>query len=87
MEGPGHYLDTLAERIFTLDSLAGCVAGGTRTMSKPVKNTKRKAKGKLLSAKELGILAEKLAATQDPAQSKRLCKRITAGFYGTKPPE
>jgi len=39
-------------------------------------------KGNRLSPEELGLLAKKLAATEDPAEAARLKERITRGFYG-----
>ncbi|MCE9520071.1 MAG: hypothetical protein K8R87_11040 [Verrucomicrobia bacterium] len=37
-----------------------------------------------LSADELEVLAEKLAATDDRAEAARLKEELTIGFYGTK---
>lgn len=39
-------------------------------------------KGNLLTPKELGFLARKLAATSDPVEAARLREQITRGFYG-----
>jgi len=36
----------------------------------------------LLSPKELGLLAKKLAMAKDPAEAARLKERLTRGFYG-----
>jgi hypothetical protein len=36
----------------------------------------------LLSAKELGLLAKKLAATKDAKEAAQLKERIARGFYG-----
>lgn len=36
----------------------------------------------LLSPKELGLLARKLAAAKDPAEAAQLKERIARGFYG-----
>jgi hypothetical protein len=37
---------------------------------------------RVLSPRELGILAKKLAAARDPVQATRLKERITRAFYG-----
>jgi len=39
-------------------------------------------KGHRLSPEELGLLAKKLAADDDPKEAARLRQRITRGFYG-----
>jgi hypothetical protein len=38
--------------------------------------------GQRLSPEELGALATRLAATDDPAEAARLRERMTRGFYG-----
>jgi hypothetical protein len=38
--------------------------------------------GQLLSPRELGLLAKKLAAARDPVVAARLKERLTRGFYG-----
>ncbi len=38
----------------------------------------------VLSGGELEVLAQKLAATDDPEESMRLKEELTVGFYGTK---
>jgi len=40
--------------------------------------------GHMLTGAELEVLAEKLAATNDPEEASRLKEELTAGFYGTK---
>jgi hypothetical protein len=39
-------------------------------------------RGHLLSPRELGLLAKKLAAAHDPVEAARLKERIARGFYG-----
>ena len=39
-------------------------------------------RGVLLSAKELGLLAKRLARTSSPAEAARIRERVTRGFYG-----
>ena len=38
--------------------------------------------GHRLSPEELGLLAKRLAAANDPKEAARLRQRITRGFYG-----
>jgi hypothetical protein len=44
--------------------------------------TALESKGHRLSPEELGLLAKKLAATQDAKEAARLRERLTRGFYG-----
>ena len=37
----------------------------------------------LLSPKELGLLAKRLARVSNPADAARLRERLTRGFYGS----
>jgi hypothetical protein len=39
-------------------------------------------RGYILSPRELGLLAKKLAAARDPVEAARLKERITRAFYG-----
>jgi hypothetical protein len=39
-------------------------------------------RGHALSARELGVLAKKLATARDPVEAARLKERIARGFYG-----
>ena len=39
-------------------------------------------RAQLLSPRELGLLAKKLAAARDPVEAARLKERIARGFYG-----
>jgi len=39
-------------------------------------------RGHVLSARELSLLAKKLAAARDPGEAARLKERIARGFYG-----
>lgn len=45
------------------------------------KPARKEGKGIRLTAEELGLLAEKLAAAKDAAEAARLRERITRGFY------
>jgi hypothetical protein len=41
-------------------------------------------KAEMLTPKELGQLAGKLAGTSDPVEAQKLKEEILSGFYGTK---
>ena len=40
---------------------------------------------RMLSPEELGVLAERMVETPDPAEADRLREEITRGFYGGTP--
>jgi hypothetical protein len=44
--------------------------------------TRLEGQGLLLSSKELGVLAKRLARASGPAEAARLRERLTRGFYG-----